>query len=114
MNKIVAAVAIDGNFIEKSDYFNDYPFPRLLDFKENELVISNYFKMKTNDYRDHLITIPYDDIQDISLRIVKRVKGQRISFLNAYYNFDFHISTNGNGEWDIETEAIYQIIDGLK
>lgn len=44
MNKIVAAVAIDGNFIEKSDYFNDYPFPRLLDFKENELVISNYFK----------------------------------------------------------------------
>ena len=114
MNKIVAAVAIDGNFIEKSDYFNDYPFPRLLDFKENELVISNYFKMKTNDYRDHLITIPYDDIQDISLRIVKRVKGQRISLLNAYYNFDFHISTNENGEWDIETEAIYQIIDGLK
>lgn len=44
MKKIVAAVAIDGNFIEKSDYFNDYPFPRLLDFKENELVISNYFK----------------------------------------------------------------------
>ena len=100
MNKIVAAVAIDGNFLEKSDYFNDYPFPRLLDFKENELVISNYFKMKTNDYRDHLITIPYDDIQDISLRIVKRVKGQRISLLNAYYNFDFHISTNENGEWD--------------
>ena len=67
MKKIVAAVAVNGNFIEKSDNFGDYPFPRLLDFEEDELVISNYYKMKAKDYRDHLVTIPYKDIEKIEL-----------------------------------------------
>ena len=79
MKKIVAAVAVNGSFIEKSDHFGDYPFLRLLDFKEDELVISNYYKMKTKDYRDHLVTIPYKDIEKIELRIVKRFRGQRIT-----------------------------------
>ncbi len=114
MKKIVAAIAIDGNVIDKSDYFDDYPFPRLIDFRKNELVISNYYKMQTKDYRNLLTTIPYNEVKKISLKVVKRIKGQRITLLNTYYDFDILIITKDQEEWDIETKAIYQIIDGMK
>lgn len=114
MKKIVAAIAINGNLIDKSDYFDDYPFPRLLDFRENELVISNYYKLKTKDYHNLLTTIPYDNITKITLKVVRRIKGQRITLLNTYYDFDIYIITKNQEEWNVETKAIYQIIDGLK
>lgn len=114
MKKIVAAIAIDGNVIDKSDYFDDYPFPRLIDFRKNELVISNYYKMQTKDYRNLLTTITYDDVKKITLKVVKRIKGQRITLLNTYYDFEILIITKDQEEWDIETKAIYQIIDGMK
>lgn len=114
MKTIAAAVAFDGNIIRNSDYFNDYPFPRLLDFRDHELVISNFYKMKTADYRDHLVTIPYEDITEVTLKVVKRVRGQRISFLSATYDFDIRISTSEYDEWNIETEAVYQILEALK
>ena len=114
MKKIVAAVALDGRMVERSDYFNDYPLPRLLDFREQELVISNFYKMKTADYRDPVATIPYGNIKEVSLKIVRRVKGQRITLLNTCYDFDLDIITDTLDEWNIETEAVYEVIEGLK
>lgn len=114
MKKIVAAVAVNGSFIEKSDNFDDYPFPRLLDFKEDELVISNYYKMKTKDYRDSLVTIPYKAIEKIELRIVRRFRGQRITGFDGSNHFDLHISTNGYDEWDVETLPNNQLIECLQ
>lgn len=114
MKKIVAAIALDGEILPNSDYFQDYPFPRLLDFREKELVLRNDYKMKTKDYRDLLVTIPYSDITGASLKVVRRMKGQRITLFNTYYDFDLHLCIKEQDEWDIETEAIYQITEGLK
>lgn len=113
MKKIVAAIALDGNVVDKSDYFNDYPFTRLVDFQKDQLTIHNHYKMKTEDYKDFIATIPYDSIKEMSLKIVRRIKGQRITLINPYYDFDLYICTKEMDEWNIETEAIYQIIDGL-
>lgn len=70
--------------------------------------------MKTKNYRDHLVSIPYKAIEKIELRIVRRFRGQRITGFDGSNHFDLHISTNGYDEWDVEALPNNQLIECLQ
>lgn len=109
VKNIISAVSVNGNLIKGTDALYDYPFICLTDFEDNQVSISKFYKMKTEDYRDSLGVISYADITKLDLKVVKRMHGARVTFIRAYYNFELHVTVNNGDEWNIEIAPIYEI-----
>lgn len=112
MKNIISAIAIDGKLVEGSDYHFEYPFLKLIDFKEDSLSISNYYKFHTSDSRNFIISIPYNEMSDIYLRVIRRIDEQGDTSSKKHYNLEIEINNN-HDVWFIETSCMYQLKEGL-